>query len=88
VYKFDFTHLTDNSPKLTPKWEGPYKLKYFVGNNTARFENIFTGKEEGTIVNLDHLKTANARRQILRKFWPSHGTSDIACGGAINQADN
>jgi hypothetical protein len=27
VYKFDFTHLTDTSPKLTPKWKWSYKLK-------------------------------------------------------------
>jgi hypothetical protein len=80
VYKFDYTHLTDISPKLTPKWKGPYRLKSFVGNNTARLENIFTDREERTLVNLDHLKTANERRQILRKFWPptQHQTSPAA----------
>jgi hypothetical protein len=70
VYTFDFTHLTDISPKLTPKWKCPFRLEYFVGNNTARFEITFTGREEPTLVNLDYLKTAHERRQILRKFGP------------------
>jgi hypothetical protein len=30
VYKFDQTHLTDVSPKLTPKYKGPYRVKYLV----------------------------------------------------------
>jgi hypothetical protein len=59
VYKFDQTHLTDVSPKFTPKYKGPYRMKYLVGNNVARLENIFTGREEPTLVNIDHLTAAN-----------------------------
>jgi hypothetical protein len=87
VYKFDFTHLTDTSLKLTAKRKGPYKLKYIVENNAAHLENIFTGKEERTPVNLDHLKPAKQRRQILRKFWPptEHQPSPAAAS-STNQA--
>jgi hypothetical protein len=70
VYKFDQTHVTNVSPKLTPKYKGPYRVKYLLGNNVARLENVFTGREEPNLINIDHLKTANDCRQLLRHLCP------------------
>jgi hypothetical protein len=70
VYKFDFTHLTDVSSKLRPKYSGPFRVKYLLANNVARLENLHTGREEKNLVNISHLKTANQRRQLLRHYCP------------------
>jgi hypothetical protein len=64
VYKFDQTHLTNVSPKLTPRYKGPYRVKYLLGNNVARLEDVFTGREEPNLVNIDHLKSASERRHL------------------------
>jgi hypothetical protein len=70
VYKFDPTHLTNVSPKLSLKYSGPFRVKYLVGNNVARLEHVYTGKEFPNLVNISHLKAANERRQLLRHLRP------------------
>jgi hypothetical protein len=70
VYKFEQTHLTDVSHKLSLKYSGPYRLKYLVGNNVARLEHVYTGKEFPNLVNISHLKTAHERRKILQHLRP------------------
>jgi hypothetical protein len=70
VYKFDQMHLTNVSPKLSVKYTGPYRVKYLVGNNVARLEHVYTGKEFPNLVNISHLKAANERRQLLRHLRP------------------
>jgi hypothetical protein len=70
VYKFDELHLTKVSPKLTRKYTGPFRVKYLLGNNVARLEDVFTGRELPNLVNIDHLKTASQRRQLLSHLRP------------------
>jgi hypothetical protein len=70
VYKFDQMHLTNVSPKLTLKYTGPLRLKYILCNNVARLESVFTGKKVPNLVNIDHLKAASERRQLLRHLRP------------------
>jgi hypothetical protein len=70
VYKFDQTHLTNVSPKLSLKYSGPYRVKYLVGNNVARLEHVYTGREFPNLVNISHLKAANERHQLLRHLRP------------------
>lgn len=73
AYKRDFSRLTDTSQKLKPSWKGPFRVKYLVGDLNARLENLLTGKEEKFLVNIDHLKSARERRELLRKYWPQTG---------------
>jgi hypothetical protein len=70
VYKFDPTHLTKVSPKLSLKCSGPFRVKYLVGNNVARLEHVYTGREFPNLVNISHLKAAHERRQLLRHLRP------------------
>jgi hypothetical protein len=70
VYKFDPTHLTNVSPKLSLKYSGPFRVKYLVGDNVARLEHVYTGREFPNLVNISHLKTANQRRQLLHHLRP------------------
>jgi hypothetical protein len=70
VYKFEQTHLTDVSPKLSLKYSGPFRLKYLLGNNVARLEHVYTGKEFPNLVNISHLKATHERRQLLSHLRP------------------
>jgi hypothetical protein len=55
--------------KMMPRWTGPYKVLYLVGDNAVRLQNIYTGAEESPLVNVNYLKTAKDRRQLFHKYW-------------------
>jgi hypothetical protein len=69
VYQTDFSQYDDASNKLKPAWKGPFKILQIIGDHNARLLNILTGKEERNLVNLDHVRTATQRRQILHQYW-------------------
>jgi hypothetical protein len=69
VYKKYFSNFDDASKKLKPAWKGPFKILRIIGDHSARLLNILTRKEEKNLVNLDHVRTATQRRQILHQYW-------------------
>jgi hypothetical protein len=83
VYKFDPTHLTNVSPKLSLKYSGPFRVKYLVGNNVARLEHVYTGREFPNLVNISHLKAAHERRQLLRHLRPQMQQSTSSASDSV-----
>jgi hypothetical protein len=69
VYKQEFAHRPGTSAKLLPKFSGPFKIQNLIGQNNARLQDIVTGKILKNLVSLDHLRRAQDRRELIRKYW-------------------
>jgi hypothetical protein len=78
VYRAEYSHKPGTSPKLLPKFSGPYKIQSLIGQNNARLQDIVTGKILKNLVSLDHLRKARERRELIRKYWENQNQQQPA----------
>jgi hypothetical protein len=74
VYRINFGATTKQKDRCT----GPYRVLYLLGNNAARLENVLTGQDVPTLVNVNHLLLARDRRRLYGRYLdsPAHNMQD------------